>query len=215
MDKIYLKNIFKINQKYYINNILLLLTIINFLNPILSDNFIKINRKLQTKLSIDLKVISGGKVKIIKKDYLPNRIYINGNKSSIDKDGNINTTKYGDYQILNVTIEWDIKKPKYEKVFQEINSVIEIDLSNFDTSGATSMRGMFINCNNLKYVNFTDVDTSLVTTMESMFEGCISLTSLNLSSFVTTKVENMNNMFKNCQSLTSLNLTNFNPQPKK
>ena len=202
----------KINMKI---NTFFLLYIIIIVNHIFAEAIFNQDRKLQKIMSMNLKVISGEKIKIIKKDFLPDRIYINGIESTINKYGYISTTSYGNYIINNVTIEWDKKKSKYEKIFQDIDTIIEIDLSNFDTSGLNSMKNMFINCYKLQYINFTDVDTSLVTTMESMFENCTSLTSIDLSSFVTTKVENMNNMFKNCKSLTSLNLTNFNSKLKK
>ena len=185
------------------------------MNSLLTETTLNRKRKLQNIITMNLKVISGEKIKIIKKDFLPDRIYINGIKSTINKDGCINTTGYGKYDLYNVTIEWNKKKTKYEKIFQEIDTVIEVDLSNFDSSGIVSMKSMFINCNHLKYINFEGFDTSLVTNMESMFEGCASLLSLDLSSFDTTKVENMNNMFKNCYSLTSLNLTNFNSKLKR
>ena len=66
---------------------------------------------------------------------------------------------------------------------QKIKNIVELDLSNFDTSQ--------------------------VTDMQFMFSGT-SLTSLNLSNFDTSKVMKMSNMFFNMRNLTSLNLTNFN-----
>ena len=66
---------------------------------------------------------------------------------------------------------------------QKIKNIVELDLSNFDTSQ--------------------------VAYMNSMFSGT-SLTSLNLSNFDTSKVMKMSNMFFNMRNLTSLNLTNFN-----
>ena len=209
------KNYYKINQKLSSIIILFLILIIikNLMKPIVSETNLNKNRNLQPKLSIDLKIYSGYKIKIINKDYLPNRIYINGIKSSIDKDGCINAFSFG--SLNEVTIEWDNIKPKLEKIFQNISDLIEIDLSNIDTSDLISMERMFINCHHLQYINFTGVDTSLVTNMESMFENCYNLESLNLISFDTTKVNNMNSMFKECYLLTSLNLTNFNSKLKQ
>jgi hypothetical protein len=58
-------------------------------------------------LSINLKVIKNGKIKIINTDYLPQRVYVNGIRTAIDKSAYIIIEEEG---INNVTIEWDAKK---------------------------------------------------------------------------------------------------------
>ena len=210
-------NFLRIKKNFFFNTIFLIILwnigIINFINPIFAEKkYIKKKRILQTGLSINLKVTRGDKIKIINTEFIPDRIFINNVKSTIDKNGYINAVEY---LINNVTMEWDKKKSKYDKIFQNIVTLIEVDLSNLDTSGVTSMKSMFINCENLKYINFEGVNTSLVNNMTSMFEGCSSLTSLNLSNFLTSKVNYMDNMFKNCFSLSSLNLTSFKVKLKK
>ena len=93
---------------------------------------------------------------------------------------------------------------------QKIKNILELDLSNFDTSQVTYMQSMFSEMSSLTTLNLSNFDTSKVTNMQYMFSEMSSLTSLNLSSFNTSNVTDMNNMFKHVSSLTSLNLSSFN-----
>ena len=92
---------------------------------------------------------------------------------------------------------------------QKIENILELDLSNFDTSQVTYMNDMFVNMHNLTSLDLSNFDTSQVTDMGNIFFYASSLTSLNLSSFNTSKVTNMGSMFNNASSLTSLSLSNF------
>ena len=92
---------------------------------------------------------------------------------------------------------------------QKIKNILDIDLSNFDTSKVTDMRGMFYGMSNLTTLNLSNFDTSQVTGMGCMFSKMSSLTSLNLSNFDTSQVTGMGCMFSKMSSLTSLNLSNF------
>jgi surface protein len=69
---------------------------------------------------------------------------------------------------------------------------------------------MFAQCSSLTSLDLSSFNTSKVTDMRGLFEGCKKLTSLNVSSFNTSNVKYMDGMFKDCSSLTSLDLTNFN-----
>ena len=92
---------------------------------------------------------------------------------------------------------------------QKIENILELDLSNFNTSHVTNMNDMFVNMHNLTSLDLSNFDTSQVTDMGDMFFYASSLTNLNLSNFNTSKVTNMGSMFNNASSLTSLNLSNF------
>ena len=92
---------------------------------------------------------------------------------------------------------------------QKIKNILEIDLSNFDTSKVTDMARMFVGMDNLTSLNLSNFDTSKVTNMARMFVGMDNLTSLNLSNFDTSKVTNMSAMFWGMRNLTTLNLSNF------
>ena len=93
---------------------------------------------------------------------------------------------------------------------RKIENILEIDLSSFDTSKVTNMRGMFYHLSNLTTLDLSNFDTSKVTNMYTMFNGMSNLTTLNLSSFDTSKVTNMSNMFSATPKLTTLDLSNFN-----
>ena len=92
---------------------------------------------------------------------------------------------------------------------QKIRNVLEIDLSNFNTSHVTNMRSMFDGMFNLTTLDLSSFDTSNVTNMRAMFYDMRNLTTLNLSNFNTSKVTNMYAMFNDMSNLTTLNLSNF------
>ena len=180
--------------------------LINLIYPILAEKVNNKYRKLNSQLTIYMKVTYGNKLKLVNSWFLPNRVYINGIKSKLDSSGHVNINNE---EINNVTMEYDEKFTKFDRMFQNLDGIIEIDFSNLDTSSVTSMKNMFLNCINLKYINFNNIDTSSVNNMTSMFEGCYSLESVDLSNFNTLNVRFMDNMFKGCRSLTSLNLESF------
>ena len=97
-------------------------------------------------------------------------------------------------------------------MFCNCNSLININLSNFDAQNVTNMLGMFYKCTSLTNLNISNLNTQNVTNIAGMFGNCISLKNINLSKFNTQKVTNMLGLFQNCKSLTNLNLANFNTQ---
>ena len=60
---------------------------------------------------------------------------------------------------------------------------------------------MFSNCSSLINLNLSNFNTKIVIDMSWMFFGCISLNDLNLSNFNTQNVTDMSGMFLNCNSL--------------
>ena len=106
-------------------------------------------------------------------------------------------------------------------LFAFLTNMINIDLSNFDTSRVTNMHGMFAYSTSLKTLNVSTLNTSNVIVMRSMFGaggddyiGIIYKMSLEkiigLEDFDTKKVVNMRTMFQNCGNLKQLNVSNFN-----
>ena len=156
---------------------------------------------------IILKVNGPGTIKILSDEfrYLPNEVEINGIKNtsvtskSFYLENNINTIK-----IYYITSPISLRN-----MFKSLNSITEVDLSNFDTSNVNDMTNMFQNCGNLEYLNLNNLNTSSVTSMDSMFQNCAILKTLDLSSFHTSKVNSMKNMFNNCANLENLNISNF------
>ena len=92
---------------------------------------------------------------------------------------------------------------------QKIRNILELDLSNFDTSKVTNMYAMFNGMSNLTTLNLSNFDTSKVTKMWVMFSGMSNLTTLNLSNFNTSNVTDMSYMFAVMPKLATLNLSNF------
>ena len=87
------------------------------------------------------------------------------------------------------------------RVFSSCYSLESIDFSNFDTSSVLDMSAMFLECTSLKSLDLSNFDTSSVTDMNCLFYGCSSLESIDLSSFKTSLVTDMCNMFCECSSL--------------
>ena len=94
-------------------------------------------------------------------------------------------------------------------MFCYCSNLTTLDVSKFDTSNVTDMKGMFYGCSSLTSLDLSSFDTSNVTNLSAMFYGCSNLTNINISSFRTPKLERMAGMFFNCSSLASLDLSNF------
>ena len=92
---------------------------------------------------------------------------------------------------------------------QEIKNILEIDLSNFDTSKVTNMSSMFGSMSKLTTLNLSSFNTSKVADMSNMFYGMSKLTNLNLSNFDTSNVTDMSGMFSIMPSLTTLDISSF------
>ena len=164
-------------------------------------------------------------------NHIPSRILVNG----ILQNYTGKTVKNLDNKINNITMIWDYQLTNCNNMFMELNNIISIDLSKFDSSKVTSMGCMFFGCtslhsldlsnldaslvtsmigmfstsSSLEYINLTNFNTSSATSMFAMFFDCHLLKSLDLSSFDTSKVTEMLNMFYNDYSLEKLNLFNF------
>lgn len=94
-------------------------------------------------------------------------------------------------------------------MFNELDNIIEADLSKFDASSVTNMYRMFCSCHYLTSINLSNFNTSKSVNMRSMFSECYSMTSLDLKSFDTSHVTEMSYMFHNTQ-FTKLDFYNFN-----
>ena len=131
--------------------------------------------------------------------------YVGGEICGYDYYVNINSEN--DKNIIKVEFSQTISNLEY--MFSFINSIISIDLSNFDTSDISIMDSMFSGCSSLVSLNLNNFDTSNVRNMADLFSWCKSLISIDLSHINTNNVVNMNSMFNGCESLTSLDLSNF------
>lgn len=139
----------------------------------------------------------------------PEKVYLNTNSSMMFFSGE------SEQKIKNI-LELDLSNFDTSKVenmshmFNGMRNLTTLNLSNFNTSNVTNMGGMFFNMTNLTTLNLSNFDTSKVTNMGSMFYGISNLTTLNLSNFNTSQVAIMGGMFYGMSNLTTLNLSNFN-----
>ena len=138
----------------------------------------------------------------------PEKVYLNTDNSKMF------LSEFYDTRIKNI-LEIDLSNFNTSKVtnmnsmFQGMSNLTTLNLSNFDTSKVTDMNGMFCEVSNLATLNLSYFNTSKVTDMSYMFWRMRSLTSLNLSNFDTSQVMKMEYMFGSIENLTSLNLSNF------
>ena len=93
-------------------------------------------------------------------------------------------------------------------MFSNMWSLEELDVSNFVTDNVTNMSGMFSNMWSLKELDVTNFVTDNVTNMSGMFSGT-NLTEIDVSNFVTDNVTNMSGMFSTMPNLRKLDLSNF------
>ena len=95
-------------------------------------------------------------------------------------------------------------------MFNGLNNLLEIDLSDFDFSKIKSMNSMFKDCINLRNIYFGNIDTSSVEDMSLFLFNCKSLSSINLSNFDTSLVTTMQQMFSYCENIRSIDASSFN-----
>ena len=193
--------------KYFSIFELLFIFLINF-SSLLSKYY---KKNLSKASEINLKVKGVGNINFLSdnfyQNYHPSQIYIDGNEKNPISNTNLFN---GDINsVYNIRIIWNIPIQETKSMFEDCSQIIEIDLSKFEASEATSMEKMFRGCSNLNFINFLSFDTSKVVYMYAMFENCIALSSLDLTDFDTSQVSIMQSMFKGCSSLNFLNLTDL------
>ena len=75
-----------------------------------------------------------------------------------------------------------------EEVFKDCKSLKSINLSHFDTSRTTTMKGMFYNCSSLVFLDLSNFNTTIVANMEYMFKNCKKLKYINMKKFEQLKL---------------------------
>ena len=139
----------------------------------------------------------------------PEKVYLNTDSSKMFYSG------YDEQKIKNI-LDLDLSNFDTSNVmnmgimFHGMSSLTSLNLSNFDTSKVTNMQWMFFGMRSLTTLNLSSFNTANVTDMSAMFAGLPNLATLNLSSFDTSNVTNMSGMFYEASNLSVLNLSNFN-----
>ena len=196
-----------INLKYFIISILLL-----FPNVIFGANFSRKEPIVKSLQNITRKLESGASTLNISDHYIIakygeeakyNSGFINGNRKDI---------AYIIYEGQQINSSFTIKENGYIEIHflkpvtslqnffgtwtdYNIDKIIYVDFSHFNSSSLENVYGIFSYCSNLKEINFTNFDTSKIRNMNSMFAGCNGLLSIDLSNFNTSLVTNMQYMF--------------------
>ena len=138
----------------------------------------------------------------------PEKVYLNKDSSRMFE------SPY-DEQIIKNILDLNLSNFDTSKVmnmsymFSHMDKLTTLNLSNFDTSKVTNMEGMFLSVHNLTTLNLSNFDTSQVTNMAGMFRGSSSLITLNLSNFDTSNVTDMGFMFSDMHNITTIDLSNF------
>ena len=167
---------------------------------------------LSQSYEITIKLRGKGVQNIINENYnsCPNLVYLN--------DEEINTLTDKCYQVEipedkdeenTLKLIWNTITNSLANIFEGLNNIEEVDLSNFDTSSIIHMSQMFMNCESITSINFKNIKTSLVEDMRLMFAKCYSIIELDLSPFDTSKVIDMHFMFSECRQIKNLNISNF------
>ncbi len=140
-------------------------------------------------------------------------LYIGQNGGVIPFFGGSLFSKFNNVTLITGFENLKLRQSSYiAEMFSGCSSLVNLDLSKFDTRNATNMSKMFYNCRSLSNLKLGEFNTGKVTSMQGMFEECESLTELDLESFDTSKVTNMSNMFYNCIKLTNLDVSSFNTE---
>ena len=184
-------------------------------------DLIKLNKKLQKRLNIDIdsyKEYSEIEIEVIpeknkyddfiifkKEDKSFYHIYFDDNKEEVNKTFLIegdNVSK------IKIVIDYQVKS--LNKLFYFCECIKSINFKKFNRSNITDMSHMFSWCTALKEINFTNFKTEQIIDMSYMFDGCSLLNKIDLSKFNTNNVKDMNHMFSGCSNLNELNLSTFN-----
>ncbi len=84
------------------------------------------------------------------------------------------------------------------------NDFTELDLSNFDTSNATTLGFMLGYCMNLEKINVNSFDTSKVTNFSNTFNYCTKLPTLDISNFDFSSADTVSSFLGMMEKLTNL-----------
>ena len=125
------------------------------------------------------------------------------NETSLDSLFRKNTN------LININVSnWDTSKiTSLVFTFASMPNLERVDFADWDVSNVTNFFALFNESYRLKTIDVSKWDTSSATDMAWMFSGN-SLNTLDVSNFNTSKVTNMHSMFSACK-ITHLDISNF------
>ena len=209
-----MENIFKINEKLFIDNLYykeyqmkilsILIIMIFFLIQISDGENIKNSYKYLLNLNqIKLSIKGPGSGTIINSGSPNSIIYDDSEITFSSSQINLN------YDTNIIILKFSSRVTTCYSMFQGCNLITEIDLTDFDSSQVQDIDYMFYGCTSLKTIKFGNFQTSKVNYMRNVFENCEQLETLDLSSFDSSQVFDFHRMFFGCKSLKYLDLSNF------
>jgi len=165
------------------------------------QNILKYINSEQNKIEVIIEIDEINKVKLINNNEDIN-IFKNKEEIYLNEDNTIFFENKGKY---NITIIFNNNLTECSYLFDSCNTIISIDLSNFETSKINNFESMFNKCCKLKEIKgIENFKTNNAINMSKMFQGCKELESLNLSNFDTSKVNKMNCIFNDCNKLKEI-----------
>ena len=212
----YIYDLINIKSKYII------LKIFEYLRKKKFLEIIKLNKKIQDKLNINIndykkysEIFSHIELEIIPIEKKYDKFINNESKESFyhiyfndKKEIKRNYLKKGD-KVKKIKIKIDFLIHSFENLFKDCIYNESISFKKFTRNTIKNMKSMFENCRSLKELDLSNFNTENVKYMDRMFCGCISLKKLNLVKFNTDNVIDMQGMFMFCQSLEELKISNF------
>ncbi len=109
---------------------------------------------------------------------------------------------------------WDVSKvTDMSEMFAGEEAKAEIagiDFTQWNTSSAQNMAGMFAGATGLEELDLTGWDTSHVTDMRQMFMDS-GFERISIGTFTSKSIQNMSSMFEGCQNLEEITLTAWTP----
>lgn len=89
-------------------------------------------------------------------------------------------------------------------------SLVELDVSSWNTESVTSMNHTFSGARSLEYIDVSDWDVSNVRSMTAMFSSTGALNGIDVSLWNTERLVAMDRIFDGASSLTSIDVSRWN-----
>ena len=149
--------------------------------------------------------------------YLEEENEQSSNRNLFESEKEINITNFtqGFFEsqkegFIKLKVYFYVPIPSLDFLFFDCEDLINVDLSNLNTTNMTRISYTFYNCKNLEEVNMTSIETSSVEYMEFLFAGCENLMNIiGLENLNTSSVKYTTGMFFNCKSIQNVNLSSF------
>ena len=97
-----------------------------------------------------------------------------------------------------------------KNLFRNCESLINLDIYNFNMNKVVNIAGMFNNCKKLTELNTSNWFGSEIEDISYLFSGCEELSSINISGLNLNNLKKINNLFENCKKLSNLQIPTIN-----